>query len=114
MQPSHSQNPYAVLEKYRESLLVSSPPPLITDESGAAFVIEKLTGVSDITLSEAQTGDFPNIFFYSKEEEKKEFSITRVRECLRDMSIAPYSGKNIYVLKGFDTASIEAQNAFLK
>ena len=51
---------------------------------------------------------------YEREEEKKEFSISAIRLLLKDIWLAPYEGKNIYILRDFDTASIEAQNAVLK
>ena len=51
---------------------------------------------------------------YEREEDKKEFGISAIRGFLKDIWLAPYEGKNIYILRDFDTASIEAQNAVLK
>jgi hypothetical protein len=54
------------------------------------------------------------ISLYDIPEEKKEFNIETVRQCIAAISLAPYTGKNISILRHFDTATLSAQNALLK
>ena len=89
-------------------------PPIIIDESGMVEYIKKRKNISVSTLDECRTGNIPGVWMYEREEEKKEFSISAIRGFLKDIWLAPYEGKNIYILRDFDTASIEAQNAVLK
>ena len=55
-----------------------------------------------------------NIFLYGIPEEKQHLDIVTVRKCIADMGLRPYEGKNIAILRDFDTATLEAQNAMLK
>ncbi len=55
-----------------------------------------------------------SIFIYDIPEDKKEFNIETARKCITDMELRPYEWKNIFVLRHFDTATIQAQNALLK
>lgn len=80
------------------------PIILITDnESGASSFIEglkKTLGIKD-----------HNVFSYRPET--KEFSIAQMRELIKTLKFAA-AQPQLYILYEFDTASQEAQNAFLK
>lgn len=54
------------------------------------------------------------ISLYDIPDDKKEFNIETVRQCIWAINLAPYTGKNIYILRHFDTATPSAQNALLK
>jgi DNA polymerase III gamma/tau subunit len=43
-----------------------------------------------------------------------EFPIIEIRKFISDTAKIPYEGKNIYILSGIDTGSLEAMNALLK
>lgn len=88
--------------------------PKITNENTAIEYIRTHTGKVIENLEEYETWMIQNVWIYRPEEWKKEFSISTVRRCIEDISLAPYDGYNIYVLYQFDTASPEAQNAILK
>jgi len=54
------------------------------------------------------------LYSYDIPEDKKQFDIGTTRSFIADISIKPYSGNSIYILKNFDTATLESQNAILK
>jgi hypothetical protein len=54
------------------------------------------------------------ILLYDIPEDKKEFNIETVRQCIVAINLAPYTGKHISILRHFDTATPSAQNALLK
>jgi DNA polymerase III, delta subunit len=91
-----------------------SVTPIILDRDSALDLLSTYTGVEITDIASCQTGNFPDISLYGVVEDKKEFSITTVRECIIGLSIQPYSGKSIILLNDLDTASLEAQNALLK
>lgn len=89
-------------------------PPIIIDEIGCIQVLTLITGNHITSLDECRTGEMKNIYLYEIAEDKKLFDIATVRKCISDLSLIPYSGKNIYVLRSIDTGTPEAMNALLK
>jgi DNA polymerase III delta prime subunit len=88
--------------------------PLILDEISALDYISRHIGVTLESLDECKTGNFENIYLYEKEEDKTYISVKIIRNWILDLSEKPYRGKNIYILRNFDEATIEAMNASLK
>lgn len=56
----------------------------------------------------------PGVHIYEKDEEKKEFSIEKVRTFLSDIALSEYVRPAFYILKDIDLASLSAMNALLK
>lgn len=104
-----------ILDTYIATLRSDRPvTPILIDEDGAISLLASIFGEEILGFHEYKTGDFPGVFFYGVAEEKQHFDILTVRRCIADMSLEPYSGKNIAVLRDFHTATLEAQNAILK
>ncbi len=104
-----------MLNYFLESLNKTWPIiPVIIDELTALECVKYFSGTHITSLEECKTGNFSNIFFYEKAEDKKQFSIADTRRFLDEVSLQPYTEKALYILSGFDTASSEAMNASLK
>lgn len=104
-----------MLKYFLESLTKKWPIlPVIVDELTALECVTHLSGIHITDLDVCKTGNFSNIFLYEKAEDKKHLSIVDVRRFLDEISLIPYSEKALYVLRGFDTATIDAMNASLK
>lgn len=102
----------SIYEKILES---DSPPlPMILDEKESLHFLSVFLWelVSDFETAKYLSPG--NVFLYEKDEDKKFFTIDRVRRFLAEISEKPYIGKAVYLLKWFDQATIEAQNACLK
>ena len=106
------KNPY---ETYVE-LLKSKwwVTPISVSEEGCIEILRLYFWNPEIWWDDIRTGNFENLYSYDIPEEKKQFDITTTRNFIADISIKPYSGSSIYILKNFDTATIESQNALLK
>ncbi len=91
-----------------------STPPIIIDENGCLELLTQITGKHLISLDECRGGEFSFISLYEIPEDKKLFDITTVRNCIRDISLKPYAGKQIYILRSIDRWTPEAMNALLK
>ncbi len=104
-----------MLSSYITSLRGANPTtPIIIDENGAISCLSEYMGKDIVSFDECLTGEMGNIFLYGIPEEKQHFDIITVRKCIADMGFRPYEGKTIAVLRDFDTATLEAQNAMLK
>ncbi len=103
------------LEYYiRSCEWVASTIASIIDAESARTIITRISWIHITDLSETITGNIPNVFSYTKEEEKKSLGIEVIRRFLVDISNKPYAGKAIYLLQDIHTASIEAMNSLLK
>lgn len=103
------------LNTYITSILSEdSTTPVMIDESSIFLVLSWITGQHLISYEELAEASIGNIFTYDIPEEKKEFNIETVRWCIADIELKPYEWKNIYILRHFSTATIQAQNALLK
>jgi DNA polymerase III, delta subunit len=107
------------MESPRESYIAlmhreSSTPPISMSEDDAVLCISGYLGEMIESLDDCRSGSYPGVFLYEIAEDKKKFDVLTVRRAISDMSIRPYSGKNIYIFRGFGTATLEAQNAMLK
>ncbi len=84
------------------------------DESSIFLLISTLTKQHIISYEEVSEANIMNVFVYDIPEDKKEFNIETVRQCILDIDLMPYEWKNIYILRHFSTATRHAQNALLK
>ena len=106
------KNPYEIYAQ-----LIKTPgsvTPICTSEQICLEIIRLSFDDTGIAWEDIQTGNFENLYIYDIPEEKKQFDIATTRKFITDISIKPYSGNSIYILKNFDTATIESQNALLK
>lgn len=78
------------------------------------MILSEYTKKHIISYEELAQENIENISIYDIPEDKKEFNIETVRHCILDIELRPYEGKHIYILRHFDTATIQAQNALLK
>lgn len=86
--------------------------PLVLSESDACTIVRT---IKDVALPSLQDWEYiPDAFLYTRQEEKKEFSIKTVLEFLSQISQKPLYPPAIYILKDIDTAGITAMNALLK
>ena len=92
----------------------NSSTPAMMDEMSIFMLISWVTGQHIMSYEELIDANVMNVFVYDIPEDKKEFSITTTRECIRDIDLKPYEWKNIYILRNFSTATLPAQNALLK
>lgn len=109
---SPMKNPYEIYAQ-----LIKTPgsvTPICTSEQICLEIIRLSFDDTGIAWEDIQTGNFENLYIYDIPEEKKQFDIATTRKFITDISIKPYSGNSIYILKNFDTATIESQNALLK
>lgn len=88
--------------------------PAMMNEASIFTFIQWFTGEDILSYEELIAANVTNIFIYDIPEDKKEFNIETVRKCINDIELQPYEGKNIYILRHFDTANSYAQNALLK
>ena len=88
--------------------------PIIIDELGAEQLLQGITNVDLISISEYALDTTLGISLYSIPEDKKLFDIATVLRFIKDVSLIPYEKRHIYILHGIDTASPEAMNALLK
>jgi len=103
------------LESYIANIQSEKPTlPAILDRFTARQILSDIVGESLLDIDSIQTGDHPGLFVYDVPEGKKEFSITTVHTIKSDISLAPYEGKHLFLLRNFDRASHAAQNAMLK
>lgn len=77
-------------------------------------VISRTSQETLLTFDEVISANLTSVTLYDIPEWKKEFNIETARQCIIDISLAPYVGKHLYILRHFDSANIEAQNALLK
>lgn len=91
-----------------------SPLPVILDEIRALERIRLFTGQHIIDLDECQSGMIDRVFLFQKAEEKKQFSVVDARNFIEEISLQPYDGSALYILRDFDEATLEAMNACLK
>lgn len=103
------------LDKYINSILSdNATTPSMIDESNILILLSRITGKQLLSYEELIDENIVNIYLYDIPEDKKEFNIETVRRCIIDIELRPYKWKNIYILRYFDTATIQAQNALLK
>ena len=103
------------LDIYIEIVKSGKPStPAMIDENSIFILLSRITGNHIISYDDLMDARMTNIFIYDIPEDKKEFSIVATRQCVRDIDLMPYEWKNIYILRHFSTATIEAQNALLK
>lgn len=100
---------------YIETVKSENPStPAMLDEMSIFTLLSWVTGLHIMSYEELIEANVMNVFVYDIPEDKKEFSITTTRECIRDIDLMPYEWKNIYILRHFSTATLPAQNALLK
>jgi hypothetical protein len=92
----------------------NSTTPIMMDELSIFLVLSWVTGQHLLSYEELIEANITNIFVYDIPEDKKEFNIETVRSCIVDIELKPYEWKNIYILRHFSTATLQAQNALLK
>lgn len=103
------------LDRYITSIAWDTPStPAMMDESSIFLLISSITKQHIVSYDELIEANITNIFVYDIPEEKKEFNIETVRQCILDIDLMPYEWKNIYILRHFSTATRHAQNALLK
>ena len=88
--------------------------PAIISESNIFLLISEYHKKHIISYEELSEENLDNISIYDIPEDRKEFNIETIRKCIVDIELRPYEGKHIYILRHFDTATIQAQNALLK
>ncbi len=88
--------------------------PLILDEDGILECITAFTNTHISDLDACKELLLESVFIYEKLEEKKHMSVTDIRRFIEEVSLQPYSGKALYILRDFDDATPEAMNACLK
>ncbi len=88
--------------------------PLILDEES---ILECITAFTNTHISDFDACKellLESVFIYEKSEEKKHMSVTDIRRFIEEVSLQPYAGKALYILRNFDDATPEAMNACLK
>ncbi len=88
--------------------------PLILNEESILECITAFTNIHVSDLEESQELMLENVCIYEKSEEKKHMSVTDIRRFIEEVSLQPYAGKALYILRDFDNATPEAMNACLK
>jgi DNA polymerase-3 subunit delta' len=103
------------LNTYIETVRSESPStPAMMDESSIFVLLSDITSQHLLSYEELIEASISSVFVYDIPEDKKEFNIETVRQCIIDIELMPYSGKHTYILRHFDTATLPAQNALLK
>ncbi len=103
------------LSTYIKSVLSeNSTTPAIMDEDSIFILISWVTGQHIMSYEDLIEANISTIFVYDIPEDKKEFNIETVRKFLSNTDLMPYSGKHIYILRNFSTATLWAQNSLLK
>jgi hypothetical protein len=92
----------------------NSTTPAMMSEKNIFTLITKITSEHIMSFEELNEINSTNIFVYDIPDDKKEFNIETVRRCIMDIELKPYEWKNLYILRHFSTATIQAQNALLK
>lgn len=106
---------HLALTQYAESIQSEQGTiPAIIDETSVVALLSTLLGISLESLADLSTENVHNIRVYSIPEEKKQFPIEHIRTIQSEITLAPYQGKDIFILKDIDTATIGTQNALLK
>ncbi len=88
--------------------------PISIDTDGALEIIRAISWEAVTDLSLCKSGEFPNIFLYEKNEEKKSLSIEDIRIFLERVHEKPYEWRTLSIIRDVDLASTEAMNALLK
>jgi DNA polymerase III delta prime subunit len=91
-----------------------SSTPAMMDEMSIFTLVSAMTGQHIVSYEDLTEASVTSIFIYDIPEDKKEFNIETVRRCISDINLMPYTGKYIYILRHFSTATLWAQNALLK
>lgn len=79
------------LSIYIEIVRSESPStPAMMDEMSIFTLIASVTGEHIMSYEELIEANITHIFTYDIPEDKKEFSITTIRECIRDIDLMPY------------------------
>lgn len=106
----------AFFSSYIESLNNPDIPsiPAVMDEDHVFLVLEKITGKKFMNYEDIQEWGIYNITIFDIPDGKKQFDIATVRRVIDSISLRPYQGKQIFILKNFHTAGHAAQNATLK
>lgn len=103
------------LNIYIETIKSENPStPAMIDEMSIFTLISSITGQHIMSYEDLIEANMASIFIYDIPEGKKEFNIETVRRCILEIDLMPYSGKHIYILRHFSTATLSAQNALLK
>lgn len=104
-----------MLEYYLSQLQSPTPTiPVIIDELSAFECVSRFSGIHITSFEDIHEMMPTGVYIYEKPEDKKQLWVTEIRRWIDEVSLQPYSEKALYILRGFDTASIEAQNATLK
>jgi DNA polymerase III delta prime subunit len=88
--------------------------PAMMDEMSIFTLLSSITGQHIVSYEDLTEASMTSVFTYDIPEDKKEFNIETVRRCIMDIDLMPYTGKHIYILRHFSTATLWAQNALLK
>ena len=103
------------LQTYLHGAISEEPTtPVLMDESSIFLFLSGFTKEHILSYEELIEASISQVYTYDIPEDKKEFNIETVRRCIIDIELRPYEWKNIYILRHFDTATIQAQNALLK
>ncbi len=87
--------------------------PICTNKKTCKKILEGYLWVDIDTITE-ELSSLKNTYIYTIPEGKKQFDILTARRIREDIAKKPYTGKSVFVLLDFHTATIEAQNALLK
>ena len=79
--------------------------PAMLDESSIFLLLSGVKGHHLLSYEELIEASISSVFVYDIPEDKKEFNIETVRQCIIDIELMPYAGKHIYILRHFDTAT---------
>ncbi len=106
----------SALESYKTNLKNpdESTLPSIMDEATFFEIFNDFADKNITPFDDFKEQSLHQFFIFDIPEWKKEFNIESVRKVIQEIALAPYSWKNIYVLRHFDTAWAPAQNALLK
>ncbi len=88
--------------------------PLIIDEKTTLDFVSFFSKNQVASLEECKTWKIENIYLYEKDEEKKYLWVKNIRDWIWDLAQKPYEWKNLFLLRDFDEATLEAMNASLK
>ena len=81
----------APLDIYIKTVKSESPStPAMLDEMSIFQLLSQFTGQHIMSYEELIDAHVMNVFIYDIPEDKKEFSITTTRECIRDIDLIPY------------------------
>jgi hypothetical protein len=83
-----------------------SSTPAMMDEMSIFTLLSSITGQHIVSYEDLTEASVTSIFTYDIPEDKKEFNIETVRRCISDIDLMPYTGKHIYILRHFSTATL--------